>query len=345
MKLKGYPRATPDETLTSWLFRCSLNKGCRGMTQEMAETYYSLDKDIDYDFDFSSGDFFALCHHLQGAPDLISAYFKPDTTLLLNTVFRLSYCPLCIREDIRNYGLPVWRKTWCYVRAPFCMRHRLLLVHLSDPVPSIKSWCAFANRKQILDPHHPYYPRARQWGGVPIALLGTDLGIKVQSWLCRLRTPASYLRATDALPLSPLLVGGTEFLLQYFLRLALPGGRGGLARTYFCSGRDRVAHGDKTFGARLSKGARESTPYQRMMAMFLLGYLFDVFSDSDLRRIQSACLFSEYPWFSSIEYLTYIGGPYSHIAYEAMCRVFDDEVLGMFPGLRLFLSHVKHNLE
>ncbi|WP_170928917.1 MULTISPECIES: TniQ family protein [unclassified Pseudomonas] len=312
MKLIGYPRAAPDETLTSWLFRCSLNKGCRGITQEMAETYCSLDEDIDYDFDFSSRDFFVLCHHLQGAPNLISAYFKPDTTLVLHTGFRLSYCPLCIREHIRNYGLPVWRKTWCYVSAPFCMRHRLLLVHLSNPVPSIKSWCTFANREQVLDPHHPYYPRARQWGGVPIALLGTDLGIKVQSWLCGLRTPARYLRATDALPFSPLMVRGTDYLLQYFLHLTLPGGRGGGGwRVHISVPGGIVLLMVITFGARISKGVGVSTPYQRMIAMFLLGYLFDVFSERDLRRIQTACLFSEYRWFSSIEDLGYRGGPLS----------------------------------
>lgn len=343
MKIKGFPRVVPDETFTSWLFRCSLNKGCGAMSQKMGETYCSLDTEMDYDFDFSNNDFFELCHHLQIAPSLISVYFKPATALLLNTRFRLSYCPLCLREDISSYGLPVWRKTWCYVSAPFCMRHQVLLVHLSDFLPFVKSWDAFANRKPILDPQHVYYPRARLWGGVPIALLGVDVGIKVQAWLSALRIPARYSRATNALPIGPLVVA-TEFLLQHFLHSTAPGNSGGLARMWFSYRRGRMLHRDRSWRACLKNGAGEATPYQRMMALLLLGYVFDVFSDTDLRRIRSACCFSGHSWIDLIDRFADIDGPYPRELYKYMCHVFTDDMLATFSGLRWFIDNVKNHV-
>lgn len=49
---------------------------------------------------------------------------------LQDNLARISFCPACAREAVKNFCFPIWRKRWSYCWVAACERHRQALVTL-----------------------------------------------------------------------------------------------------------------------------------------------------------------------------------------------------------------------
>jgi len=305
MSLHSWLIPLPDETFTSWLFRCAVDKKCKVFTEVRGQEYFSCATRIgDPDFNFSSPEFMNFCHETGLSPAILIGFFKPEDYPLALFERRFSFCWHCVREDIKKHCLPCWRKSWCYTIFPYCQRHKCLLL-VTDETPNFyKPWHAFATPVPKTDPQHELRLHSRRWGGISSQLLDPKFGFKIQVWFRSLknyRDPQADRSSSSSTPSSLFYFCESIFRLLLFSRTKFSSE--GLARYIFNNGNDHIEHlaGDSMDSALL--GAARASPYHRMVALVLIGYIFEVFSEMELYEVVSAVELAGYTWPSDVETL------------------------------------------
>jgi len=330
MKVKGWPRAINDETFTSWLFRSAQNINVRTFSLEMGEGYYlaifsknRFESDFDSDFDFESGAFGELCANRCLPEAMLSAFFKPRSAHLCMPAFRFSFCAKCIREDIRVYGLPAWRKSWCYVTNVICVQHRSLL-EITSEIPSFyKPWDAFATEAPYCDPQHIYMKHSRRWGGISSKLLDLNIVIKVQNWLSELeREKYCLLPGDTSAVLTKDLNRAVGLLIKIFLSSRTRFRGPGAARCLFNEGNESIVTENLSYRESMEFGSGSASPYHRMIAILMVGYVFRLFTKEEILKIRRAAKFSGYSWPKSVEALGFYS-PFFHSEDEYLDLISD----------------------
>ncbi len=318
MKIRGWPRAIHDETFTSWLFRSAHNKHVKSFNCEMGEIYPSaiscwpyLNPDFDPDFNFNNKTFEGLCNGQKLPGRLVSDFFGARSSHLSLPQYRFSFCTQCIREDIKLYGLPVWRKSWCYIGNPICSHHRSVL-SITNEIPSFyKSWDAFATETPN-DPEHPYVEHSHRWGGISSRVLDLSMAIKIQTWLSELERKKWCLLPGDKHPvLSGELIVVLKFLMQIFLSSRTRFRSPGAARSLFNEGSEPLVYENLNYRECMEFGSGSASPYHRMIAILMVGYVFRLLSEKDLLRLHHAASAFGFTWPKSIEELGYCS-PWFH---------------------------------
>lgn len=321
MKIRGWPRAIQDETFTSWLFRAAHNKYVKNFTCGMGESYHAansnrhyLSSDFDLDFNFNNKVFDSLCDSQNLPSRLVLAFFKARSSHLSLPEYRFSFCALCIREDIKLYGLPVWRKCWCYINNPICAHHKSILT-ITDEIPSFyKSWDAFATETPG-DPQHQFVKYSRRWGGISSKVLNLNIAIKIQTWLSVLERSKWCTLPGESYPiLSNEIIYVSRLLVQIFLSSRTRFRDPGPARRLFNEGSEPIED-DLSYRECMEFGSGSASPYHRLIAILMVGYVFRLLTERDLLQLHDAANSCGFSWFRSVEELGY-SSPWFHAEAE-----------------------------
>lgn len=321
MKIRGWPRAIQDETFTSWLFRAAHNKHVKGFTCELGEGYHSaninwhyLKLDFDSDFNFNNKAFDDLCDSQRLPSRLVSDFFSAKSSLLSLPQCRFSFCPHCIRDDIKLYGLPVWRKSWCYIANPICAHHRSVLTITDGDLSFYKSWNAFATETPS-DPQHELVKHSSRWGGISSTVLDLNMAIKIQTWLSVLERNKWCTLPGEKYPIpSKELIYISSLLMQIFLSSRTRVRDPGPARRLFNEGREPIED-DLSYRECMEFGSGSASPYHRLIAILMVGYVFRLLTERDLLQLNEAANSSGFSWFRSVEELGYCS-PWFHSEVE-----------------------------
>ncbi|MDH1728146.1 TniQ family protein [Pseudomonas chengduensis] len=269
MKIFGLPIIKYDECLTSWLVRSA------NSIDECGELQY-VHSLADPDFDLANDKVLGFLSRLGMGGEAARSCFGARTTWLLPWEKRTAYCLLCLQEDVSAGGSPYWRKAWCYLHCPICVKHGRLL-DVADPlsIGPQKSWGVFideCNRQYNENISFEIFWKRR--GRVDVAVM---LALIVQDFLVRAHK-ANYvrLRGLDVAVSGVDILAVARLLFESFLfpRLRPPCGDGiaremqiGLPRT---GGITSVEEARKI-------GCSDCNTYSRMTALVLIGCVFKLF--------------------------------------------------------------------
>ncbi|QEY62984.1 hypothetical protein FXN65_13200 [Metapseudomonas lalkuanensis] len=271
MKFRNFLRVQQDECLSSWVYRCSQSK--KGQKFKiLSDAYIDSDPDFDLVAPFFTPDIASLGLDVA----LFQRCFQARSEWVLPWAERVVYCPACFHEDIAAGWLPYWRKGWCYLHAPICIKHRRLLAVAEHYNPFVdKAWIAFA--EDCVSPHDPDTRCRLPWRHPPVSKEVVYLAAKAQRFLHAAHVYAT-VRLIDGVTLSSAeVLKVSRFLLEYFLfpRLRPPKGDG-VARG--------MQHSVGRIGERMTReqakavGCSDSDVFSRMTALILVGCVFGIVS-------------------------------------------------------------------
>lgn len=345
MKIRGLPASIPGETLFSWSFRCAQrnHQDATGVWLRLNEIFCAGDagfeapiKDKDF-YDFFSGlDVFQI--------NIMWRVFNCQNVMLLDKGARSGYCPLCLLSDVKEIGLPCWRLSWCDVRYVYCREHNCLLSSINSTwTLQTKSWMAFADTVNYGVPRGQFEtPNAMH----PNLLTQLNLLIsRAQEVLLRVRQSevgvVSCMSGTDEVySLGKIYL--TIFSLLLRLRTAhIPAG---VARYLLSDNYVAIDHGDFTYEECLSEGVSRSSPYQRMVALLLLGWIVGLFNEDEVKVISRIVEAARYVWPRSLKDLGRMagyaaGGDEIIRTLEGKCR----EGGGFGENITLFVAGLKES--
>ncbi|MCS3468518.1 hypothetical protein M2401_002253 [Pseudomonas sp. JUb42] len=318
MHFEGWPKPLIDETFASWLFRAAHSKNCLSFNSDQGEMYY--DDSEDPDFDLYSAAFDRVCDAGGLKKELIRSYFKPRASLLSHPLHRFSFCRMCIREDIVNIGMPAWRKSWCYITAPYCLRHGCLLIVMEDDPTFYKPWEAFATEVGSA----PLFAYSRRWGGVPSKIPSAEIGMRIQKWLAGLDTAEWFtLSGQPELVSTSLLKNITILTMQILLSCRIVARSAGPARALYCDGREPIVHERLTYKESMNLGAVTASPYERMIALLMISCIFGLSDENEKSTMASAFRASGYRWLSDARQIgSLVPGFYSEQEYLEILDLF-----------------------
>lgn len=278
MKISGLPAVKYDECLTSWLVRISETTDQRSILRYATSM-------VDPDFDVADEELLGHLSELGVNERVARDCFGAQTAWLLPKENRAAYCFLCFQDDVAAGGAPYWRKSWCYLHCPMCIKHRELLV-IADPfsITLQKSWIIF------MDECNGVYDRNTRcnlpWKQPAAPLKARMLALKVQQFLASAHK-ANFVRipGMDLVVNSEEVLAVTRLLLESLLFPRLrPNGGDGLARVVQ-SGLPRESGGISIEQAR-QEGCRDCHVYSRMVALILIGCVFKLFPLAHIRDIR-----------------------------------------------------------
>lgn len=268
-----------DECLSSWVAR---NKCC--FDPEDLDFYEKSDGDID--FDFSLPALMRLISKTNLSLDHLRRRFACETKWTLPRENRMAYCLACMREDISAGGAPCWRKSWCYVHCPICLKHRVLL-SIGSPlgVDFQKAWYFFfASCHHELGETRCLIPW-RQSNASTEAIL---LAFRVQQLLV-----SAHRRSSLLLPGGTKLVDSADFLvfsrflLEEFLFPRMRGVRVDGAARGSQSGLPRENWGESLQEV-INIGFSECNAFCRVVALVLVGRIFKLFPQERFYRVRDS---------------------------------------------------------
>ncbi|WP_440466131.1 hypothetical protein ACKI1H_20570 [Pseudomonas sp. YH-1] len=277
MKIFSLPAVKYDECLMSWLARYCSAIGQSGVLQHISSL-------ADPDFDLANVEILDILSSLGVGEKVARDCFSARTTWLLPWAERTAYCYPCLQEDVSSGESPYWRKSWCYLHSPICVKHRLFL-SVADPlrINLHKSWGVFiqeCNEKYNSIPNGKI-SRVRRIS------LDRDimLALRVQDFLTRAHK-ADYIRLRGCVVSGADVLAVTRLLFESFLfpRLRPPCGDG-IAREQQ-AGFQRIAGVTSIEQAR-KLGLSDSHVYSRVTALILIGCVFKLFPltrFNDVRR-------------------------------------------------------------
>ncbi len=143
MKIEGYPKCEPDECFSSWIYRASIKQQLPRPinVDEVMECF-----DYTQDYDFSVIGLARVAARYSFDVNQLVWYFRPKCMWVLPCRERQVYCLECLKSDIVAGGLPCWRKSWCYLYAPICPVHKIVLTRMDQlDLKFDKAWSAFSN--------------------------------------------------------------------------------------------------------------------------------------------------------------------------------------------------------
>ncbi|WP_346780108.1 TniQ family protein [Pseudomonas sp. MPFS] len=268
MKFKGLPKPVFDETLTSWLFRCSVNRrsrvGKRLRLEGRPEAWWvGIElKTADADIDFVTAEKKLREAGYETNSLILEIVFGPQGKRFVEWNFRRLFCVECLRQDVSEGRLPIWRKSWCYEFASDCFVHRKQLDSLVAPLRYSKAWDAFvqhcksnANRISSAD---IFFARLRA------------------STLSRIAKAAENGTAEDHYDLSSLLSRLTCILLQ----APFKGTHGGSARIHFQARRGIQFAAPNSLLESFSVGAATADSSSRIGGMVIASTLLGIIPES-----------------------------------------------------------------
>lgn len=261
----GLPTPSVDETLSSWLFRCSFNRYAvnftrLALTERPSQWWEGLElkfADPDVDFLAASRRMELGREHIK--PDFLKDFFNLPNGTVVEWRYRRLFCPDCLRDDVASGNLPMWRKSWCYAHSCICCVHDRELIALFDASRYSKAWDAFV---QVCNS------------------VSDAIAIKNSS-LSRFR-PTTLMKVEHSLACNRInkqfmLVDLFNSLFSIFLQAPFHGSRGGAARIY-CQSERGVRFADSpSFEQSILNGPSTADPSSRfgsvMFAALLLGIL------------------------------------------------------------------------
>lgn len=258
-----------DECLSSWVSR-----NCYVFESGELDGY--LKSGVDLDFDFSSPSTLRLLAKKNDRVCRLLPYFRASSTWLLPWENRLAYCLECMKEDVAAGGAPYWRKSWCYLHCPICVKHKQMLL-LGNPlsVCLFKSWRTFfeecrgdiSNDTKCLSP----------WRQSTASEKAVRLALRVQCLLMSAHRSSTILLPGDRVPVnSNDFLCFSRFLFEEFL---LPRSRGlcadGVARLSQC-GMPRQAR-EATWQDAINAGCSDCHAFCRIVALVLIGCVLKLF--------------------------------------------------------------------
>lgn len=142
MKINGYPKCEPDECFSSWMYRASIKQHLpRPVHVDEIKKFF----DYERDYDFSVLGLVKVAARYSLDANLLVWYFRPRCMWILPYLERQVYCIECLKSDIAAGGLPYWRKSWCYLYAPICPVHKVVLLRMGQlDFKFDKAWSAFS---------------------------------------------------------------------------------------------------------------------------------------------------------------------------------------------------------
>jgi hypothetical protein len=220
---KGLTEPLYDETLTSWLFRCSVAQSTvcfdrRGL-QARPEWWLSRDRlhSADPDFDFKAIFARSAAEMLNLDLGVIAEFFSPRSGAMVGWQARHLFCPECLRQDIAQWRLPGWRKAWCSEDSVYCLEHRYELVRLRSTPKYSKAWDAFC--QTCNDSTIP-----SGWEDLQLARYRISCVTRIKAWISSNNSNAGAVS-----------VALFKKLYCLFLQLPFRGTYGGAARVFFQS--------------------------------------------------------------------------------------------------------------
>lgn len=280
MKISGLPTIKYDECLMSWLVRSASSIG----EDSVLEYANSLE---DPDFDLTNKNVLGFLSELGMGEEIARGCFGARTTWLLPWENRAAYCLLCLQEDISVGGSPYWRKTWCYLHCPICVKHRRLLV-VADPI-SIglqKSWVVFIEE---CNGRYNRSTKCRVSWKQPSAPDGvTMLALRVQGFLTRAHI-SNFVRlpGIDVAVSGEAVLAVTRLLLESFLFPRLRRSLGdGVARA-MQTGFPRT-NGIASIEQARQLGCSDGHVYSRMTALILVGCVFKLFPAARFNDVRNS---------------------------------------------------------
>lgn len=269
MKILTFSSIKYDECLSSWISRNSSNFDPNNLIA-------FFESSIDIDFDFSSTSSLQLLNRAKLDTKRLEAIFRAHTNWTLSQDSRLAYCSECLKEDVASGGPPYWRKSWCYLHCPICIRHKSML-SLGEPFDFAldKTWGIFLGDcraewgrevKNIV----PW----RQSNAAKRAIL---LALRVQRLLISAHRKRMIVLPGWSQPVnSNDFLCFSKFLFEEFL---LPRGRGphsdGIARLTQC-GMPRLSS-ELTLQELINAGCSDCNAFCRITALVLIGCVFGLF--------------------------------------------------------------------
>lgn len=339
-----WPPPIEDETFMSWVFRCALNPQCRPLSESKGERYYQMCGITgDADFDFRSSAFFELESSLHWPIGIESSHFNPATSLLLSPQQRFAFCLHCLRSDVAMHGYPVWRKSWCYVCAPFCCRHEQLLLLNDRYLGFDKPWQAFAFHHQ----ESRLRPEAdlSSWRGMSNLKLLARLGSRTQLWVNTLKSCDTYkFPGCDEVVETESLIRTVHNLMRIFLAAKSTFRPSGPARFCFSNSRQDIVHGEIDYSTAMEVGAVSASPYQRMIALIWVGWVFELFQREEIGCLAQAAKVSGYQWYRNIEELGYYCPPCATKSeYDNMGKLFSLLPRHIYLRIEPLLKGIQHS--
>ncbi|KPZ27209.1 TniQ family protein [Pseudomonas coronafaciens] len=288
-----------DETLSSWIHRASRGQGDYGQLLRLSVSACDANNGRPFsggdfytdempmfmaDFDFESSQMADLARDLSKvSTDSYRRYFASKEGGIVPWDHRRVYCPACLEDDIQQVGYPSWKKSWCYGTSAYCVTHGELLKML--PMRDLgydRAWEAFKYHTKYSEPPSG----SRGWFSAHDSAYRHLLAKRVQVWLQSLsRRGQTILPGTDTSVFGPSLAASVHATYSILLRQRTRYSTGGFAKTLVRRQRPESSALDKPLPVRLKLGVYESTPYERMCALLVVGIIFRVIKGSETARL------------------------------------------------------------
>ena len=270
----GLLKPAYDETLSSWLFRCSIHPRYRGLIRgsdlnyvnwRAVETGFETD-DIDFNFEVSLVK--QAIHQLGLSHQHVECTFSIDREHIVEWDYRRFYCAECLRCDVAKGRLPSWQKSWCRDDAVQCQIHHCDLDTLLEiPRPS-RAWDGFVQSANTVTPERP-------WNEPGFSRLRALCCNKIRCWI-------SDLRRRNSLTEAALF----HRLYSIFVQAPYRGTGGGAARLYFTGPYARRISESGSFEESLRLGAMTAEPSVRFGGLLFAGALLDIIPESILFAVE-----------------------------------------------------------
>ncbi len=299
LKIKGYPRPAYDETLTSWVFRCSQNKKLIGSSSiELKHILSDMGEFArqgnDPDFDFSPDYLVRMQDVLGFNMDLVMDYFSPRQAWILPWENRLQYCYKCFSDDISANKLPSWRKSWCYVSSMYCEMHNRELDFNFFKLSPKKPWDYFSEHTLGLV-KSPEPPRRieRLWLNQKSSRLRRVLcGIIQRKFELKKQSMETMENFGDFYDRAYCLA----VLISILLKERSPFSSAGIARTLYGFNKTKINRAVKSHQESIDAGVFECSTNERISAFVLAGKLTSALPDGNMNLIRSVFSASDFPF-------------------------------------------------
>ena len=280
------PTPDSDETLSSWIYRCSVyrrSKVCRLLRLEDRPLRWWDNLDLKYedpDIDFATSVTRLASAGIETTEGLLKAHFAMRSGKLVEWKYRRFYCPQCLTDDVTGGQLPRWRKSWCYEEASVCIQHRRRLDILVDASRYSKAWDAFVQHcnsnagRSVSDVE----------SGMKFSRLRSTTIALMTKRICYGHGPRQ--DATASL---------FSKLYQIFLHAPFKGSRGGAARIHFHTQRRERFAESQTLEHSFMIGPSTADSSSRFGSMILAGALLGIITEARyliLSRAHETVMFS-----------------------------------------------------
>lgn len=313
--LKHLPRPLWDETFSSWVHRASRGRSPYGQMLRLSAYALEVDQErlfvsSDFyteemprflpDFDFDDSKLSELVRDLSNmSRNSFRRFFGEEQGGVVPWDYRRLYCPACLERDIQQVGYPSWKKSWCYGTSAYCVEHGNFLQLLRvQNLEFGRAWDAFKYHAAYSEP----LPPSRGWFSAHGAAYRNRLAKRVQVWVQSLtRKEQLPLPGTDTLASSVPVSAAVHASYSILLRQRTRFSSGGYAKTLARRHRCEVSALNKTLPVRLKLGVYESTPYERMCALLLVGIIFGVINASESARLDELARAADSRWPTNVK--------------------------------------------